>query len=380
MKIAHLADLHLGKIVNGYSMIDDQKYILRQILEIFKKEAVDCVCIAGDVYDKTVPAIEAMELLDSFLYALNREKIEVFMIAGNHDSPQRLSFASDLLKDMHVHIVGTYDGHLNCVDLKDAYGFVHFYMLPYIRVSNVNRYIEAEEEKVHSYDSAVKYVIDHACVDTTERNVILSHQFVVGSVVDVNGSEELSLGGTDQVSGENYSVFDYVALGHIHRPQKLLRETMRYSGTPLKYSFSECRYEKSLVIVEMKEKGNISLKQIPLKPFHEMREIRGTFQEVAASHPDDDSMYDYMHITLLDETDVTDAIQTLRTIYPNIMKLDYDNQRTRAMLSDINDPKLPQKSMLEIFEDFYQQRCNKQLNEEGKKVIEECISSLGDED
>lgn len=373
MIIAHLADLHLGKTVNGYSMIEDQKYILHEIMEILRQEKVNAVVIAGDVYDRTVPGVEAMVLLEQFLSGLQKEGYEVFMIAGNHDSGERLAYGASFLNHMHIHIVGNYTGKIPYHDMKDAYGTVRFHLLPFIHPADVNRYLD--DKKVRTYEEALEKALSTVSMGG-DRNVILSHQFVSGSQVDENGSEEISVGGIDQVDGHLYDGFDYVALGHIHRPQNLLRETMRYAGTPLKYSFSEADQTKSVPIVTLKEKGNVSVHLVPLKPLHEMREVHGYFDAIVKERPADDTKNDYMHITLNDEEDVTDAVQTLRNIYPHIMKLDYDNIRTRSMNETTPVAKIEHQDPVKVFEQFYEMRNGKKMSDEQKKITVELIDEV----
>jgi exonuclease SbcD len=376
MKTAHLADLHLGKTVNGFSMIEEQKHILEEILDILKEKEIQAVMIAGDVYDRNVPSIEATNLLDWFLQELVEQKLEVFMIAGNHDSGDRLNYGSALFENMHIHIAGTYKGTIPSIEMQDAYGPIVFHLLPFIRPVNVNRYIQEETEKAADYTEAVQNALQNDHVDPAKRNVILSHQFVTGVQVDENGSEELIVGGLDQVSGSVYDAYDYVCLGHIHRPQKVSRDTMVYSGTPLKYSFSEANQTKAVTLVEFKEKGNVVITSAPLHPLHEMREVKGTFQQIMhAQHSDD-----YMHVTLTDEEDVPDAIRDLRQIYPNIMKLDYDNQRTRNVSHvQISEEDLT-RSPMEIFASFYQERTHTEMNEAQKKKMEELIHQIWEDE
>lgn len=376
MKTAHLADLHLGKTVNGFSMIDEQKHIIDEILEIVRKEHVEAVMIAGDVYDRNIPSIEAANLLDVFLSELVKQKIEVFLIAGNHDSGDRLNFGSSLFESMHVHIVGTYKGTVPFYRLQDEYGTIVFHLLPFLRPINVNRYIEEEMEKAGDYTQAVQKALQNDTVDTDQRNVILSHQFVTGVQVDENGSEELTVGGLDQVSGSVYDAYDYVCLGHIHRPQNVLRDTMVYAGTPLKYSFSEADQVKSVPIVNFKEKGTIEIKRVPLHPLHEMKEVKGKYVEIMhASHSED-----YMHVTLTDEEDVPDAIRDLRQVYPNIMKLDYDNRRTQnAAAVTVNEEKMMQ-SPLEIFSTFYEERNHTPMSGAQKNCIKELIHEIWEDE
>lgn len=376
MKFAHLADLHLGKTVNGFSMIEDQKYILNQILQILDERHVDAVVIAGDVYDRSVPSIEAVNLLNTFLSELNKRKYEVYIIAGNHDSSQRLSYGSDLFHQMHIHIEGSWSGYLAYHDFKDKYGIVRVHLLPYLRPSDINRY---SEEKADSYNKAIEAAIQTADL-SKDRNIILTHQFVSGTVLDTDGSEELNIGGLDAVDGHLYDSFDYVAMGHIHRPQKLLRENMRYSGTPLPYSFAECRYQKSMPVITMEEKGTEpDIELCPLKPLHGMREIHGYFDDILHNSKDDTHTEDYMHITLNDENDVTDALPQLRDIYPNLMKLDYDNTRTRNQNDLRILKKMEKQNPMDIFSTFYKDSNGTEMSEEQKKIIQDLITSVWEE-
>ncbi len=376
MKFAHLADLHLGKTVNGFSMIEDQKYILKQILHILEDKHVDAVLIAGDIYDRSIPSAEAMQLLNAFLTELNKRNYEVYIIAGNHDSAERLTYGSDIFNQMHIHIEGSWNGSLAYYDYHDAYGIVRVHLLPYIRPSDINRY---SEEKADSYNKAIEEAIETADL-SEDRNIILTHQFVSGTVLDEDGSEELNIGGLDAVDGHLYDAFDYVAMGHIHRPQKLLRETMRYSGTPLPYSFAECRYHKSMPVITMEEKGNVSgIELCSLKPLHGMREIHGYFNDIIHNSREDEHTDDYMHITLNDENDVTDALPQLREIYPNLMKLDYDNTRTRNQKDLRALKKMEKQNPVDIFSDFYTLSNGAEMSDEQKKIIQDLITSVWEE-
>jgi exonuclease SbcD len=383
MRIAHLADLHLGKTVNGFSMIEDQKFILNEIFGVLKEEKVDAVLLAGDIYDRNVPSAEATVLLDDFLSSLQKGGYEVFMIAGNHDNGDRVAYGSSLLDHLNIHIAGTYKGVIPSYTMHDAYGAIHVYLLPYVRAVNVNRYIDKESEHAGSCEEAVKKALDTVALNENDRNIILAHQFITGAVYDPeNGSEEISLGGLDQVSGHLFDHFDYAALGHIHRPQKLLREEMRYAGTPLKYSFSEAGQTKSIPVIDLKEKGNTEINLIPLIPQHELREIHGMYHDIISSIPNDSTRYDYMHITLNDEEDVPEAIRDLRMLYPNIMKLDYDNTRTRTS-SEVTPLKDAEKqSPLDIVTGFYEMRNGKAVNDVQREDLTELIRSIweGDEE
>lgn len=357
-------------------MIEEQKHILAEILDIFAQEKVQAVMIAGDVYDRNIPSVEAENLLDDFLNQLVRNKYEVFMIAGNHDSGDRLSFGASLFENMHIHIAGTYKGKVPAYEMEDEYGKIVFHLLPFIRPSSVNRYITEEADKAGDYTDAVKKALRQDSVDPSVRNVVLSHQFVTGVQVDVNGSEELVVGGLDQVSSSVYDAYDYVCLGHIHRPQKVTRDTMMYSGTPLKYSFSEVSQIKHVPIVDFREKGNIVITDVPLHPIHEMKEVKGKFAEIMASEHSED----YMHVTLTDENDIPEAISSLRQIYPHIMKLDYDNRRTQNASVLLVQEEDKAKSPLEIFSAFYEERNGAPLKEEQQTVMNELIHQVWEDE
>ena len=329
MKFIHLSDLHIGKRVNGFSMLEDQKYILDQILMIAEEEMPDGVLIAGDIYDKPVPPAEAVQVFDAFLTGLADRNLPVFVISGNHDSPERLAFGGQLMKDRRVYMAPVYDGHLEPVQLEDRYGSLRVYMLPFIKPAVVRRC--CPEEGIETFEDAVRWALEHMTghkIGEDDRNILIAHQFVTGA--SCCDSEELSIGGLDQVSAELFDSFDYVAMGHIHGPQKVGRDTLRYSGTPLKYSFSEVNHRKSVTVVELLEKGNVTVNTRPLRPLHDMRELRGSYEELTSrDFYQGTAVDDYLHITLTDEEDILDAIGKLRSIYPNVTKLDYDNKRTR---------------------------------------------------
>lgn len=376
MKLFHLSDLHLGKRVNGFSMIEDQKYILKQILKYIEEEQPDGVLIAGDVYDKSVPSIEAVELLDEFLTRLMELHVATFIISGNHDSSERLGFAAKLIRPTNIRISQSYRGSEAPEKLWDDYGPVNIYMLPFIKPLHVR--MAYSESDVTTYYDAVKEAVNHMDIDPSQRNIIIAHQFVTGAMR--TDSEEISLGGSDNIDVRVFDPFDYVALGHIHRAQKLTRDTVRYSGTPLKYSFSECNDKKSITVVEMKEKGNISLRFLPLIPLHDMREIKGTYEEVTSKKfYEGTATDDYLHITLTDEDDILDAAEKLRVIYPNLMKLDYDNTRTRNSGTVTFTDDMDSKSPLELFEDFFQQQNNMELNDQQKEYISGLIEEIWEE-
>ncbi len=373
MKLIHLSDLHLGKRVNEFSMLEDQRFILTKIIGIIDNEAPDGVIIAGDVYDKTVPPAEAVELFDDFLCRLAKRNLQVFVISGNHDSPERIAFGGRLMDASGIHMSPVFSGEIKPVTLTDRYGDVNIYMLPFIKPSHVRRYFQ--DADIDSYTDAVKTVIDSLGIDKAKRNVIVTHQFVTGA--SRSESEDISVGGTDNVDASVFDVFDYVALGHIHGAQRMVRDTVRYCGTPLKYSFSEARHEKSVTVVELSDKGEVDIRTVKLTPLRDMREIKGLYSELT-----DRSNYigtntdDYMHITLLDEDDVPDAIGKLRVIYPNLMKLDYDNTRTKSNTAILGADVTKAKSELELFAEFYEKQNNAPLTERQAMHISAMIEKI----
>lgn len=373
MKLVHLSDLHIGKRVNEFPMLEDQKYIFKEILSIVDQEKPDSVLIAGDVYDKPVPPAEAVQVFDGFLTGLADRDVPVFVISGNHDSPERLAFGGRLMAGRGVYMSPVFDGQVERVRLQDQYGGVSVYMLPFVRPATVRRYYPDQE--IESFDDALRCVLEHMTGEgfqKHDRNILIAHQFVMGALACE--SEELSIGGLEQVNAAWFQDFDYVALGHIHGPQKIGRETMRYCGTPLKYSFSEAGHKKSVTIAELFEKGNTSVSVRPLHPLHDMREIRGSYSQVTdRGFYEGTATDDYLHITLTDEDDILDAIGKLRAIYPNVMKLDYDNQRTRDGQS-VNAAGEIQKSPLELFGELYElqnnQPMSRQQEEFSRKLME----------
>ena len=376
MKLIHLSDLHIGKRVNEISMIEDQSYILDRILQIADEEQADAVLIAGDVYDKTVPSGEAVTLFDDFLCRLAQRKLPVLVISGNHDSPERLAFGNRLLEASGIHISPVYRGDIQPVTLSDAFGEVDFWLLPFVKPAHVKRFFP--EETVESYTDACRVAVEQLPMDRQKRNVLLTHQFVTGAATCE--SEELSVGGSDNVDASVFEAFDYVALGHIHGPQNIGSNRIRYCGTPLKYSFSEERHYKSVTVVKLGQKGELSLELRPLEPRHDMRTLRGTFAELT-----DPAVYlgtpreDYLQILLTDEEDVPEAIGQLRVIYPNMMKLAYDNTRTRAnrVLDTVAD--VERKTPLELFGELYETQNNRPMSPEQEAFVRELIESIWEE-
>lgn len=361
MKFVHLSDLHLGKRVNGYSMIEDQKYILIKILNVIDEQKAEAVVIAGDVYDKPIPPTEAVQLFDDFLFRLVERNLQILVISGNHDSPERIAFGSRFMDKSGVHMSQVYNGKNDLVELKDKYGKVNFYMLPFVKPSNVRRFFEDEE--INTYTDAVHVAVSHMNVNKKARNVIITHQFVTGA--QRSESETIAVGGTDNVDSYVFDDFDYVALGHIHGPQNVGKNTVRYCGTPLKYSFSEISHKKSVTVVEMKEKGNVKVSTVELTPKLDMREIKGTYEELTfKKNYENTNTEDYLHIILTDEEDVADAVAKLRCVYPNLMKLDYDNTRTRNSLALTQAEETEKKSDTELLSEFFEKQNGKPLSDE----------------
>ncbi len=376
MKLVHLSDLHLGKRVNEFSMLEDQKHILWEILRIIGQEKPEGVIIAGDVYDKAVPPAEAVALLDEFLVRLAGMKTEVFIISGNHDSAERIAFGSRLIRESGVHLSPVFSGKIEPCTLTDEYGEVQIRMLPFIKPADVRHAFP--EEEIGDYTDAVRTVIRHMNPDPSVRNVLVAHQFVTGAAR--SDSEDVSLGGMDNVDESVFEPFDYVALGHIHGPQRIGRETVRYCGTPLKYSFSERNHVKSVTVVTLGEKGRTEIRTVPLIPLHDMREIRGTYEELTLrKNWEGTATDDYLHVILTDENDVPDAMARLRVIYPNIMKVDYDNQRTRtASLTGLAE-EAERKSEMELFEEFYAGQNGQPLSGEQRSFAEALLEKLKEE-
>lgn len=374
MKFLHLSDLHIGKRVYEFSMLEDQRYILRQILGIVRKEQPDGVILAGDIYDKPVPPAEAVQVMDEFLTALAEAGAAVFMVSGNHDSPERIAFGAELMSGRGVYVSPVYDGNGRCVRLRDAWGTVAVWLLPFVKPAVLRHAFP--EEGIQTYQDAVRTAVEHMEINPKERNLLVAHQFVTGAARCE--SEEVFVGGLDNVDAALFDAFDYVALGHIHSPQHVDRESVRYCGTPLKYSFSEAGQEKSVTVVELAQKGSLTLRTIPLIPLRDMRTIRGSYMEVTArSFYEGTNREDYVLVTLTDEEDVPDGMQKLRAVYPNLMRLEYDNRRTRENRElDSDGETVEEKSELELFQEFYEAQNNQPMSEEQKRFAKQLILEL----
>ena len=409
MKFIHLADLHIGKRVNAFPMLEDQRYILKQILTILREERPDGgVILAGDIYDKAIPSAEAVELFDEFLTQLAALRLRVFIIAGNHDSPERIAFGNRLMDRSGIYLSPVYDGHVkritcpdraasvtlsaaNAVDLNAGTHSVEsastsaaastcppvdVYLLPFLKPANVRRFYP--EETIESYTDAMRVAIAHMDIDPTHRNLLVTHQFVTGA--SRSDSEDISVGGSDNVDASVFAPFDYVALGHLHGPQQMGEEggpLIRYAGTPLKYSFSEARHHKSVTVVEIGEKKadgvvDVYISTRELRPLHDMREIRGSYEKLTLrANYEGTATDDYIHATLTDEIEIPDAARHLQVIYPNLMKLDYDNARTRGQGSErLELEQLEEKSPLDLFSELFEKQNHKEMTEEQARYVQ----------
>lgn len=376
----HLADLHLGKRVNGFSMMEDQEYILNRILEIMEEEQPDGLLIAGDVYDKTIPPAEAVRLMDDFLTAVAAKHVPVFLISGNHDSAERVAFGHQLMQGSGIWISPVYDGTIRHHTLEDRWGEVNIYLIPFLRPSVVRSFFPDVE--IEDYTDALRTIIEDLQVDTSRRNVVLAHQFVTaaGALPETCDSEQLSVGGLDRVDGSVFSPFDYTALGHLHGPQRVGSETIRYAGSPLKYSFSELHQKKSVTVVELRAKGETEIRQIPLQPRREMTELRGTFEEILEeARKKGELQTDYCHMILTDETDVVDALSRLREYYPNIMLLDYDNRRTRSQKEVEQLDRVEERTPGELFAALYEQQNGQDMDSDRKEYLDGLIREIWEE-
>lgn len=376
MKFMHLSDLHIGKRVNEYSMMEDQQYILAQVLQLVDEEKPEAVLIAGDIYDKSVPGGDAVILFDRFLTQLAERKVPVFLISGNHDSAERLAFGRKLMTESDVYISEVYEGKITKVTKTDQYGPVHFYLIPFLKPAVVRHFMP--EKEITDYQSAMEAVVSSLDIDRTQRNVFLVHQFLTGA--ERSESEEVSVGGLDDIAASVFDGIDYVALGHIHKPQWVMRETVRYCGTLLKYSFSESGDEKTVTFVEMRQKGEVGIRERKLKPLRDMRRIKGSYLELT-----DPACYrntnreDYLAVTLTDDEDIPEVMGKLSSIYPNIMKLEYDNRRTRAADFDYVPDMDGEKTPLELFDAFYEKQNGMPLSEEQRAYLSVLIEKIWEE-
>ncbi len=377
MRFIHLGDLHLGRYLGDFDLIDDQRYMLDQIIGIIRQKSVDAVLIAGDVYDKSVPSEAAMNLLDYFLRKLAENKVKTYMISGNHDSDDRLNYGSNLFQVNDIYISSVFDGTLHRYSLTDEYGSVNVYLLPFVKASQVRHFFE--NDKIETYEDAVRTIIDHTNIDVNERNVIVAHQFVagIGQNPDMGGSEGMAVQNVGLVESIGYSTFDkfdYVALGHIHSPQSIGRKEVRYAGSMLKYSLKEAHNNKSIPVVTMGEKNQIDIELVPLKPKRDVIHIQGKLKEILKNP---ESAENYMYITLTDEELVNNVMNIVQGVYPYTIKIDYDNSHTRAIEQDSISGLIENKSFTDIIKDFYNQIYGYDISEEEMRIMREVAMEAG---
>lgn len=381
MKVMHLSDLHIGKSVNGFSMLKEQRHVFAQIISYIDIQKPDVVLIAGDVYDRAVPSVEAVSLFDDFITELASKEVTVIVISGNHDSPERLSYAGRLLSAYKLHFCGTFDGTLHNVTLSDSYGDVVFWILPFIKPSGVRAFFEDKE--IENYTDAVKAALESADVDSSQRNVLLSHQFYTTTgVTPIHSESEINpVGGLDAVDATLLTKFDYVALGHLHGAQNVT-DNIRYAGSPIKYSFSERKQIKSVTIVEIKEKGNMAASQLPLLPLHDMRQIRGSLECLIG---DDISAFgnkeDYLRVILTDEDEIIDPMGKIRSVYPNVMALDFEKSHTSISVAANSDEEniIEKMSAYDLFSEFFLEMSGGVMSEEQAQIVRELLEKEGEE-
>lgn len=368
MKLMHLSDLHLGKTLSGYSLMEDQKYILDRIIEITGEHQPDCILIAGDVFDRAAPSAEAVSLLDDFLTRLSAYHIPILMIAGNHDSPERIAYGGRIMQNSGIYLSPVYDGTVKSVTRSDAHGDVCFWLLPFLRPADVR--LHFPDTKIADATDALRTVINSMQLDPSMRNVLIAHQFVTGAAL--SESEEIYCGNAEQVSGELFAPFEYTALGHLHRAQNVGSARIRYCGTPLKYAAAEAGSVKSVTFTELGEKGSEPIiTTVPLVPLRDMQKLRGSFQELMNG-----SNENFVHILLTDETDVPDAIGKLRMRYPHLLGMDYERQRTYdpAAMEELRQDS--EKDPASLFSAFFEQVLSVKMNDEQEKIIQELIKEI----
>ena len=373
MILAHISDLHLGKSLHNFSMLDDQEYILNHIIEKLVEKKVDVLLIAGDVYDKNVAPEGGIKVFRKFLNDLVEEKIKVMIISGNHDSAERLTFGGEFMNEKGIYFSKVYDGNIEPVVLQDEYGSVCFYLLPFIKPSIVQHYFA--EENIESYEDAVSLAVTKMNVNPSERNVIVAHQNILSA--ERCESEENIVGGLDAVSDKVFKDFDYTALGHIHRQQEIGKSKVMFSGSPLKYSLSELNHQKVMPVISLNEKGCKEIELVPLVPKRDLRQISGTFDEIMKKSKEDPyCKEDFIDIVLRDEDEVLDAISTLRTVYPNVLKISYDNKATKASENVEKIDGIDEKKPFEIFEAFYNSRRGAEMDASQREYIQSLIEKI----
>ena len=393
MRFLHLADLHLGKTLGDFDLRDDQRYILKQILAVAESKQVDAVLIAGDVFDKTVPSEGAVQLLDEFIRALVKHHLQVYMISGNHDSDERLNFGSSLFEANDVNIAAKYQGELFHHVAEDAYGMVHIYQLPFVKASQVKRAFP--DAKIETYEDAVREVLAHAEIDPAQRNILVAHQFVSGKGKDptLGGSEGAltqHVGTVEKIGYDSFDAFCYVALGHIHSSQSVGREEVRYAGSPLKYSLSEAGSVKQIPdgvrerdgakqvpIVTVDGEGQVTIELEKLVPMRDLVHIRGAFADIVKDENLIENTQDFVYVTLTDEDVIPDGMRIMRQYYPNTIKLDYDNSRTRELAHVDVVQATQSRSYEDLIADFYKQMYGVEISEEEMNMMKDVAKEVG---
>lgn len=380
MRFFHLSDLHIGKQLHHYNLREDQEHILAEVISYAEKLHPDAVVIAGDVYDKSVPSGDAVTVFDDFLTRLSAVKpvIPILVIAGNHDSAQRLDYASRLLGSHQIYIAGkapeSEEDHLKKITLTDEYGKVNFYLMPFLKPGYVRGLCGGEMPE--SYTAAVQAVLEREEIDPGERNVIVSHQFYTGRDSRTGeeispktcDSELLSVGGIDNVDISVLKEFDYAALGHLHGAQKAGSENVRYCGTLLKYSVSEAGQEKTLHLVTLGAKGDpVNVEKLPLHPLRDVRRVRGELEEIISA-ADPEHRDDYVSVTLTDEIDPYKPKEQLQKVYSHILEVRMDNERTRKKL-EFDEGEIRMEDPLDVFSDFYREMQGREMSEEETEIL-----------
>lgn len=378
MKIMHLGDLHIGKSLGDFDLYEDQRYILEQILNLIKKKSVDVLLIAGDVYDKAIPGEKSVQLLDYFLKRLVETGIKTYMISGNHDSDERLNFGSSLFESNNIYINSKFNGILKKYSLYDEFGELNIYLLPFVKASQVQHFFP--EEKIDSYDMAVRTILKHSDFDACKRNILVAHQFVAGKDdPEIAGSEGLSVhnvGMVEKIGYGSLAEFDYVALGHIHSPQSVGLKHIRYCGSPLKYSLSEVNNNKSVPIITFKDKGEVLVEFAPLIPMRDIRHLRGNIKNLL-DKKNISMENDFIYATLTNEDIVNDAMGIFREYYPNTVKIDYDNSHTKE-IENVDITRITQnKTFDELIKDFYMQMYSCDMGEEELEIMKWAAKEAG---
>ena len=373
MRFLHTGDIHLGRKINNLSLLADQEYILNQIVDICVREEVDCLFVCGDIYNNTSPTPDSMSVLDDFLNKLANNNIKTFIIYGNHDSDLRVAYLSNLVRKSNIYLSDKFNGNIESIAISDEYGEIVIHLLPFVKPSNVKRFYP--NAKIESFEDSIRVILENHPIDKSKRNLILSHQNITGA--EFSDVEEKYIGGLDNINANVFDDFDYVALGHIHKAQVIERDTLRYAGSIMKYSFSEERHTKSVTLVDIKDKTeeglDVNISLIPLEPRYNLRTIRGTFEEVKNMEPSND----FIRIILTDEDVNPDARNILFSQFPNVVSCIVDSNKTKKDILVNNDLEIENLSIIELFKEFYKlQNNNCSLSEEHLNILTKIINDL----